>query len=114
MPGADGQSTVSAWVSAFRAPPPADNVRPGERPTFSVIISAYQAAAFISEAVESALAQGAPAHEVIVCDDGSTDDLETALAPYRNGIVYIRKEQGGTSSAINAAARTTHASDICL
>jgi glycosyltransferase involved in cell wall biosynthesis len=77
-------------------------------PTFSVIITAYQVAGFISEAVESALGQTVRPHEVIVCDDGSTDELETVLAPYRDEIVYMRKERGGTSSAINAA--TTAAS----
>jgi glycosyltransferase involved in cell wall biosynthesis len=73
-------------------------------PSFSVIIPAYQAAATIAEAVESALDQAVPAHEVIVCDDGSTDDLEGALAPYRERINLIHKENGGGASALNAAA----------
>ncbi len=46
-----------------------------------------------------------PALEVIVCDDGSTDDLETALIPYRDEITLIRKDNGGEASAKNAAAR---------
>jgi GT2 family glycosyltransferase len=104
VPGVDRRSQPPVWVRSFRAPAPAELVRPARSPTFSVIITAYQAAGFISEAVESALDQSVPAHEVIVCDDGSTDDLETVLAPYREEIIYLRKEQGGTSSAINAAA----------
>jgi glycosyltransferase involved in cell wall biosynthesis len=45
-----------------------------------------------------------PPLEVIVCDDGSTDGLEDALAPYREEIVLVRKENGGEGSAKNAAA----------
>jgi glycosyltransferase involved in cell wall biosynthesis len=93
------------WAQSFRVPPADRPLPAGRVPTFSVVITAYQAARFISEAVESALGQTVRAHEVIVCDDGSTDDLETVLAPYRDEIVYLRKERGGTSSAINAAAR---------
>jgi glycosyltransferase involved in cell wall biosynthesis len=42
---------------------------------------------------------------VIVCDDGSTDEIEDAVAPYRREIVFLRKENGGEASAKNAAAR---------
>jgi hypothetical protein len=97
------RSESPAWAQSFRAPPAAQRLPPGRVPTFSVVITAYQAARFISEAVESALDQTVRPHEVIVCDDGSTDNLRTALAPYHNEIVYIRKERGGTSSAVNAA-----------
>ena len=56
-------------------------------------------------AVASALAQTSPPHEVIVCDDGSTDDTESALAGYRDRITLLRKENGGGASALNHAAR---------
>jgi LmbE family N-acetylglucosaminyl deacetylase/GT2 family glycosyltransferase len=87
------------------APLPAVSIEPGPRPTFSIVISTYQLADVVTEAVESALAQTVPPLEVIVCDDGSTDDTEAALAPYRDRIVYMRKENGGLSSARNAGAR---------
>lgn len=86
-------------------PPSQPDPRASGSPTFSVVIAAYQAAAFVGEAVESALAQTAPPHEIIVCDDGSTDDLEAALAPYGRRIVLLRKERGGPGSARNVAAR---------
>jgi glycosyltransferase involved in cell wall biosynthesis len=73
-------------------------------PSFSIVIRAYQAAAVISDAVQSALDQTVPAHEVIVCDDGSADDIEGALAPFLDEIVLIRKEHGGGASALNTAA----------
>ena len=77
----------------------------GEVPTFSVIIAVYQGADTIAAAVASALDQTVPAHELIVCDDGSTDDLEGALAPFRDRIVLLRQENRGAASARNHALR---------
>lgn len=74
-------------------------------PSFSVIIAAYQAAETIGEAIESALAQTRPPLEIVVCDDGSTDEIEAAVAPYVSGIVFLQQANGGEASAKNAAAR---------
>jgi glycosyltransferase involved in cell wall biosynthesis len=90
----------------FIAPAPERPLPSAPAPRFSVIIPAYQAAAFIGDAVESALAQTVPPHEVIVCDDGSTDELAEALRPYSARITLIRKEHGGAASARNTAARS--------
>lgn len=88
------------------APDPTGTVERRPRPpTFSILIAAYQVAECIGGAVESALNQTVPAHEVITCDDGSTDELGTALVPFRERIQLIRKENGGEASAKNAAAR---------
>jgi Glycosyl transferase family 2 len=70
-------------------------------PTFSIVITAYEVADVIGPAVESALAQTRPADEVLVVDDGSTDDLAAALAPF-DGVKLVRKENGGGASARNA------------
>jgi glycosyltransferase involved in cell wall biosynthesis len=88
----------------FLAPPPDRAVQPGPAPTFSVLVAAYQVADVIGEALDSIRRQTLPALEVIVCDDGSTDGLEDALAPYRGEIELLRKENGGEASAKNAAA----------
>jgi hypothetical protein len=91
----------------FLAPAPRRKLERGSRPQFSVAIAAYQVADLVGEAVESALTQTFPPHEVIVCDDGSTDDIEGALAAFRERIVFLRKENGGEASAKNAAARAS-------
>jgi glycosyltransferase involved in cell wall biosynthesis len=74
-------------------------------PSFSVLIPVYQAAETVAETVASALAQTRPAREVIVCDDGSTDDLAAALAPYTDRIVLVRQENAGGAAAANKAMR---------
>jgi glycosyltransferase involved in cell wall biosynthesis len=89
----------------FLAPPPDAPVALGGVPSFSVVIPAYQAAGTIADAVESALAQTLDAHEVIVCDDGSTDDIASAVAPFGDRIVFLRRRHRGPGAARNAALR---------
>ncbi len=84
--------------------PPGPQTEPGPSPSFSVIIAAYQVADVISDALDSVREQTLRPLEVVVCDDGSTDDLEAALEPYRDEIQLVRKANGGEASAKNAAA----------
>ncbi len=84
-------------------PPPSGEVEPGPAPTFSVVIAAHDAAGTIGEAVESALVQTLAALEVIVVDDGSTDQTAAALEPYRERIRYFRQEHRGVAATMNAA-----------
>jgi len=72
--------------------------------TFSIVITAYEAADTIAAAVSSALAQTRPAEEVIVVDDGSGDDLAGALRPYMDRIELVRRENGGGAAARNTGA----------
>jgi glycosyltransferase involved in cell wall biosynthesis len=80
-------------------------VEPGPVPTFSIVIPAYQAARSIGEAVASALTQTLPPHEVIVCDDGSTDDVASVLKPFLDRIVLLRRPHRGAGAARNTAVR---------
>jgi len=70
-------------------------------PLVSVVIPAYNAAHFIRTAVDSVLAQTWPHREVLVIDDGSTDDTTRALQAYGEAIRIISKPNGGLSSARN-------------
>lgn len=67
----------------------------------SVIIPTYNRAALVLRAVSSALSQCCSGDEVIVVDDGSDDDTEVRLQPYRNRIVYQRVSHGGAGRARN-------------
>jgi glycosyltransferase involved in cell wall biosynthesis len=84
--------------------PPRGGVGHAPAPSFSVIVAGYQVADVIGDALDSIRQQTLRPLEVIVCDDGSTDALEDALAPYRDEIIFERKSHGGEASAKNAAA----------
>lgn len=77
----------------------------GSRPTFSIVIAAFQAEATISEALESALTQTYPALEIIVCDDGSTDRTADVLNSYGTSITVVRQDNLGEAAAKNTAVR---------
>ena len=67
----------------------------------SVVIPTYNSARFITQAVDSALAQTYSEVEVIVVDDGSVDDTQVVLADYAGQITYIYQENKGPSAARN-------------
>lgn len=87
------------------APDTHEPIPPREPPTFSIIVAAFNAADTIGAAIDSALQQTIAPHEIVVCDDGSTDDLPGALHPYAAHIVVLHQENRGEASAKNAAAR---------
>lgn len=69
-------------------------------PPISIVIPCYNQAAFLGEAIESALTQTYANREVIVIDDGSQDD--TSAVAERYGVRCIRQHNGGLSAARNA------------
>jgi GT2 family glycosyltransferase len=92
-------------MMSYVAPTAPDGLAPVPVPGFSVVIPAYQAATVVGDAVESVLAQTVQPCEIIICNDGSTDDLHDALAPFMSRIRVIDKENGGEASAKNAGIR---------
>ncbi len=73
----------------------------------SIIISSYNYGQFLTEAIDSALKQTYVGIEVIVVDDGSTDNSSEVIASYSNRIIPILKENGGQASAWNAGFRVS-------
>lgn len=72
----------------------------------SVIIPAYNQGHFLAEAVNSVLAQTYPLFEVIVVDDGSTDNTAVVAQSFTDPRVrYVYKKNGGLSSARNEGLR---------
>lgn len=67
----------------------------------SVVIPCYNRSALVGRAIDSALAQGSHASQVIVVDDGSTDDTKDACARYGNRIEYLWQKNAGPSVARN-------------
>jgi glycosyltransferase involved in cell wall biosynthesis len=92
-------------MTEYLAPEPMGPVSPVPAPTFSIVTPAYEAADTIGDTLRSVLRQTRRPDEIIVCDDGSTDDLEQALDPFRGDIILLRKPNGGGASALNAAVQ---------
>ena len=72
-------------------------------PSISVVIAAFEAAGVIGTAIESVLAQSVAPLEIVVCDDGSSDDLAGALASFGPAVRLVRIDHGGEAVARNAA-----------
>jgi glycosyltransferase involved in cell wall biosynthesis len=73
------------------------------QPLFTVLIDTYNYGQYIEQAIGSVLEQDFPAErvEVLVVDDGSTDDTARRLDKFGDRIRYLRKENGGQASAFN-------------
>ncbi len=71
------------------------------QPLVSVIIPCYNQARFLAESVESALSQDYPRKEVVVIDDGSSDNTREVASTFSNRIVHIEQENRGPSAARN-------------
>jgi hypothetical protein len=72
-------------------------------PVVSCIVATYNLAHYLPAALDSALGQDYPADalEIIVVDDGSTDDTASVVAPYLDRVRYVHKENGGHLSTFN-------------
>ena len=72
-------------------------------PTISIVIAAFDAAKTIGATIRSVIAQSTSPFEIVVCDDGSSDDLAGSLSEFGERVRLIRIEHGGEARAKNAA-----------
>src|SRR5688572_1471590 len=94
LPGRDGASQSVTVQTGCRV---------AVHPSVSVIVPCYNVASYVAEALDSVMAQTFSNYECIVVNDGSpdTEELERAIAPYRDRVVYITQENRGLSGARN-------------
>ena len=83
-------------------------------PLVSILINNYNYGAFLSHAIESALAQTYDNFEVVVVDDGSTDCSREIIAKYGTRIIPVMKENGGQASAFNACFAASKGDIVCF
>ncbi|MBY3177778.1 MULTISPECIES: glycosyltransferase family 2 protein [Rhizobium] len=85
-----------------------------ERPTFSVLINNYNYGRFVERAIDSALSQEASNVEIIVVDDGSSDQSRSVLDGYDKRVAVLFQENQGQAAAINAAVKLSSGDILCF
>ncbi len=83
-------------------------------PLVSIIVNNYNYGRYLGQAIESALAQTHQPTEVIVVDDGSTDDSREVIARYSDRVTPVLKDNGGQASAFNAGFEQSRGDIICF
>lgn len=84
-------------------------------PRVSALVPAYNRAKYIREAIESALAQTFDDLEVVVVDDGSTDNTAEVVRGIDDPRVrYLHQPNGGVSAALNTACRAAHGEFVAM
>ena len=72
-----------------------------QQPQVSVVIPAYNCAKYLPEAIASVLEQTYDNYEIIIINDGSTDNTREVVAPFLNRVRYFEQENQGVSTARN-------------
>src|SRR5215510_6516895 len=76
-----------------------------ESPAVSVVIATFNRAAYLPATIASILNQSFQDFELIVVDDGSTDDTRAVLAAYGSRLQYFYQSNAGAAAARNLGAR---------
>jgi glycosyltransferase involved in cell wall biosynthesis len=84
------------------------------QPLVSVIIPTYNREQYLRKALDSVLAQTYQRFEIIVVDDGSTDNTRTMLSAYKESVRYVYQENQGISKARNTGIRNSHGDCIAF
>jgi len=90
---------------------------PDTTPLFSVIMPSYNYEQFIEEAISSVLNQSYPNWELIICDDGSTDDSREIIRRFageEERVSLIEQANSGVSTALNTAYAACNGEIVCI
>ncbi len=85
-----------------------------QKDLISVVIPAYNCGKYIPETLDSILNQTYRNFEIVVVDDGSTDDTQEALRPYSGKIKYFHQKNGGLANARNRGLELAKGSYLAL
>jgi glycosyltransferase involved in cell wall biosynthesis len=85
-----------------------------KQPLVSILINNYNYGRYLGYAIKSTLNQTYSNVEILVVDDGSTDNSRDIIKGYNDRIIAIFKENGGQASALNAGFAASQGAIICL
>jgi hypothetical protein len=83
-------------------------------PVANIIINNHNYARFLGAAIDSALGQTYPNTEIIIVDDGSSDESPSVIARYGSRVVPVFKPNGGQESALNAGFAASRGQVLCF
>jgi glycosyltransferase involved in cell wall biosynthesis len=84
------------------------------RPSISVLINNHNYGRFVARAIASALAQKEQEAEIVIVDDGSTDQSREVLQGYRDKVKIVLQNNRGQAAAINAGVRVSEGEYLCF
>src|SRR3990167_5193279 len=79
----------------------------------SVIIPVHNYASLVGRAIDSCLKQTEKPDEIIVIDDGSTDDIDKSIKPYTNKVKFVKQKNAGVSATRNRGVKMSSGEFIC-
>jgi len=83
-------------------------------PLISIVITNYNYSNYIGDAIESAINQDYPNKEIVVVDDGSTDDSINVIGRYAKEVILVQQSNGGVSSARNTGVANSNGDFIAF
>jgi glycosyltransferase involved in cell wall biosynthesis len=89
-------------------------IKDDDRRRVAAVVPCYNASKYVGEAISSILAQTYQPIDVIVVNDGSTDDFAGAIAPFRGRIIVIEQPNSGQAAARNRALAATEATYVAF
>ncbi|MBV9181547.1 MAG: glycosyltransferase family 2 protein, partial [Acidobacteria bacterium] len=108
-------SSETTSIMELLRPIPLDPLPP--EPLVSILIANYNYARFVGQAIESVLGQLYHNFEVVICDDGSTDESWQVIESYTRRdprVRAVRQANGGQGAALNAALSVSRGKIVCL
>jgi glycosyltransferase involved in cell wall biosynthesis len=84
------------------------------QPLVSVLITNYNYGQYLSQAIDSSLAQTYPRIEIVVVDDGSTDHSHDVMRAYGDRIIPVLTPNGGQAAALGAGFCASRGDIVCL
>ncbi|GAB4318502.1 MAG: hypothetical protein Kow0074_07740 [Candidatus Zixiibacteriota bacterium] len=106
------QQNVRERVHVWERPEQTDDIP--DCGTVSVVIPVHNQSTSVGITIDSVLAQTYPDIEVIVADDGSADDLDTALRRYDGRVHVVRQVKRGCAAALNTAIQSSKGSFVAI